>query len=259
MVKCHCPGWWGTSCSTVAVKVRLRFTHPSAEHCAEFYEKTQGAMHCGSWECYFSAVLTCVGARDSHTYPMSAHNTHTAKLCFRTLAPLKVGMWLPGNDLIVLRRRHDSHIITTSWTSSLMKSLNDDALKPSEAPRFVTHLHVLTGTCTLCRGPTHEMIKLDINGKFALNCTSCHPHPVGLPHTFSPLRRCLLSLFLAPSPSSPPSSLHLALDFSRGCVSSIFWIFECLLVRWRQMKGTWLIPRLEFIGDPSPSWPQIFI
>lgn len=71
-----------------------------------------------------------------------------------------------------------------------MKSLNDVALDPSIAPLSVTHTHTLTYMHTLTHTAPHShigMIKLEINGKFALKCTSCHPHPVGLPHTFYPL------------------------------------------------------------------------
>lgn len=154
---------------------------------------------------------------------------HSSALWFKTLAPLKVGMWLPGNDLIILRRRHDSHIITTSWTSSLMKSLNDVALNPSMAPLSVTHTHALTYTHALAHARTHtapqchtEMIKLEINGNFALKRTSCHPRSIGSPHTFSPLWQCLLSLSLALFSLFPPLPLF---ELVSGCVSRVFWIF----------------------------------
>lgn len=79
-----------------------------------------------------------------------------------------------------------------------------------------------------------QMIKLDINGKFALKCGSCHPHPVGLPHTFSPLRQSLLFLFLAPFALFFPLS---AFELFRGW-AEFFWIVQRLLLRWRQMKAT---------------------
>lgn len=160
-----------------------------------------------------------------HTTCTHTHFIHSPGLWFEILAPLKVGMWLPGNDLIILRRRHDSHIITTSWTSSLMKSLNDAASSPSAAP--------LCHTRTLAPQSHTQMIKLDINGKFALKCGSCHPHPVGLPHTFSPLRQSLLFLFLSPLALFFPPSVF---EPFRGW-AEFFWIVQRLLLRWRQMKA----------------------